>query len=331
MDKKPTRSDWYIIAIFFSISIFVTLLESNLKEELWESVYDTVIYMTSAILTAFVVVYILFPKYFPQRRIYILLFWTVMTLMVFGVIEYFAYDIIDGLDFRVIGNFKLYIWGIISSSQNAGILIGILLGKKFYDVQLDMQKKEKEIRASELRRLKAQVDPHFLFNNLNTVDALIDRDPAAAKVYINKLSQLYRYLIATKDDEVVPLSDEISFAQNYIHLIEKRFGGSYVFTIKGQDDVQESMIPPGALQTVIENVVKHNSGSVTDPVKTLIEITEGQVIVSNNKNAMKKAVVSTHSGISNLKARYHFLTEKQVEIVDNTNYKIHLPTLSIVD
>ena len=91
------------------------------------------------------------------------------------------------------------------------------------------------------------------------------------------------------------------------------------------------MIPPGALQTVIENVVKHNSGSVTDPVKTLIEITEGQVIVSNNKNAMKKAVVSTHSGISNLKARYHFLTEKQVEIVDNTNYKIHLPTLSIVD
>ena len=167
---------------------------------------------------------------------------------------------------------NLITWGISSSTQNAGILIGILLGKKFYEAQLELEKKEMQKRENELRLLKSQIDPHFLFNNLNTVDALIDSDPKAAKEYLNQLSQIYRYLIRTKDDEIVSTAIEMEFAESYMHLIEKRYGSAYQFNVIKSEATTETYIPPGALQTVIENVVKHNSASEEDPIITDINI-----------------------------------------------------------
>ncbi len=334
MDKKPIRSDWYIIAIFFMISIVITLFGSDNYDSIYLRVYDTAVYVLSAISVTYLIVYVLFPKYFPQRKIFVLLFWIVLVMTLVGVIEYFAYRIVNGIEMKQLQAFykpKLYLWAVISSSENAGILVGILLGKKFYDVQLDMEKKEKEIRTSELRRLKAQVDPHFLFNNLNTVDALIDSDPKVAKSYLKHLSELYRYLIKTKDDEVVGLDEELEFAQNYVYLIEKRFGGAFQFVIEAQNGTVDYLIPPGALQTVLENVVKHNSGSNESPITTYITLDGDFLNVKNNKISRVKSQAKSGTGLNNLIARYTLLTDKKVQVSDDVSYTISLPILKSID
>lgn len=107
----------------------------------------------------------------------------------------------------------------------------LLLTKKFYEGQSQILKIEKQQKENELKLLRSQIDPHFLFNNLNTLDSLIDSDSEKAKEYINRLSLIYRYLIQTKDAEVMELQSEIQFAENYIFLIETRFGNDYKFTV----------------------------------------------------------------------------------------------------
>jgi len=190
----------------------------------------------------------------------------------------------------------------------------------------DKQKKE-----SELRLLKSQIDPHFLFNNLNTVDALIDSDPSVAKIYLNHLSQLYRYLVRTKDDEVVDLKEELEFAENYMYLIEKRFGKAYQFEIKNTLTEENKLIPPGALQTLLENVVKHNSASEDEPIKTVLFLDNDRVACVNNVRANYRNNTTHGTGLENLKARYKFLTEEEILIESGEHYSISIPILNAVD
>ena len=206
-----------------------------------------------------------------------------------------------------------------------------MLGKKLYEAQVQFLQMEKEKKESELRFLKSQIDPHFLFNNLNTVDSLIDSDPSKAKVYLNKLSTLYRYLISTKDDEVVPLEDELAFAENYQFLIETRYGKAYQFEIKNEATNSDSfLIPPGALQTLLENIVKHNKAAHESPVISTIQINDDSIEVSNDLNLKTEKVDSHGVGMNNLKARYKLLTDKAVEVVKSDKFTVRLPVIKEV-
>lgn len=342
MNIKLTKSDLYLIGLFFLIAIPVTFSGYDYSQGLFEPVLDTLIYCVFALALTYVIVYKLFPIYFPKKQIVRLFLWTVPILMIAGMIEVIMYELVEqgflsSFDafskinwLKVIGNFKkpeLLAWGIISSSENAGILIGMLLGKKFYDSQLSLQEKEKEKKESELRLLKSQMDPHFLFNNLNTIDSLIDSKPEVAKIYLNKLSQLYRYLIRTKDDEVVPLEEEITFAKNYIYLLEQRYGSAYVFEIIPNANIGDKLIPPGALQTLLENVVKHNEGQTVDPISTKIIIEEKEIKITNNLKLKKAKQDSYGIGLSNLKARYKQLSDEPIRITTDDHYSVSLPNL----
>jgi len=196
---------------------------------------------------------------------------------------------------------------------------------------LDLQIKEKEKRESELLLLKSQIDPHFLFNNLNTVDALIDSDPQVAKEYLQRLSQLYRYLIRTKDDEVVLLEEEMEFARNYIYLLEKRFGKAYQFNIEGFAEITDQFIPPGALQTVIENVVKHNMSTVEEPIITDIILKKDQVVISNDLRLKPNVKTSNKTGLDNLKARVALLSERKIEVTSDERYTVLIPLINQID
>ena len=164
------------------------------------------------------------------------------------------------------------------------------------------------------------------------MDALIDSNPQNAKKYINKLAQLYRYLIANKDFEVVLLEEELAFAQNYIYLIACRFGEAYQFDIQqGQNDGTSFLIPPGALQTLLENIVKHNRATSLEPVKTIIQVLNDRIIVSNELKKQKVAVPSSGIGLSNLKSRYDLLSDQQLKITTNDYFIIELPAIKQVD
>ena len=121
-----------------------------------------------------------------------------------------------------------------------------------------------------------------MFNNLNALDSLIDLNTEKAKEYINKLSLIYRYLICTKDAEVMELSKEIEFAKNYMFLIETRFLNDYNFVIINNNVLKDKYIPTGALQALIENVVKHNKVFNRNVIEATILIEEDWLTIANS-------------------------------------------------
>ncbi len=335
-----SKSDLLVIALYFVIAIPVTVADAWNEDHSWTNLAgSTIVYVIFTLLATYLIAYVLLPKYLPQRQ-YILLFpLIVLVLVVLGSVEVILYRIVE-LDSlsqvspsKVLSNLVkpgLWVWGLISSTENAGLLIAIIMGKRFFDAQLTLQEREKEKKENELRLLKSQIDPHFLFNNLNTLDALIDTDSQRAKTYVNKLSQLYRFLIRTKDDEVVLLEEELTFAENYIYLLEQRFGNAYQFDIQNQVDIDNAFVPPGALQTLLENVVKHNITNNTDPIRTDINISNETITVTNTLRRKSTNADSYGIGLSNLKARYKLLSNLPIKISDDTHFQVVLPIIKSI-
>ena len=162
------------------------------------------------------------------------------------------------------------------------MLIGLILGKKYYENKMDnieLQNSQKEL---ELKVLRSQYDPHFLYNSLNTIDALIDYSPKEkVKEYISHLAALYRYLIHTKDEDIVTLDDEIALAKNYFYLIGTRFGNDYNFEIVEKEEPLANYLPNGSLLTVLENVVKHNTASDGNTITVKILVGKKSVRIVN--------------------------------------------------
>ncbi len=333
MNNKVTRTDFYLIAIFFIIAIPVSFFGYDYSEGILVPVLETIIYCASSLFLTYVIVYKFFPRFFSRNQIMRLFLWTVLLMVVVGVLEMIGYRLVSNREILpLLKSYGVWFWALQSSAQNAGVLIGVLLGKKYSDAQLDLQKRDTEKRENELRLLKSQVDPHFLFNNLNTVDSLIDTDPKTAKLYLNKLAQLYRYLIHTKDDEVVPLEDELEFARNYSFLLEQRYGEMYKFRFDLKMETADLyVIPPGALQTCLENVVKHNSGTEVIPILTSIEVEAHFITVNNNKTHRAQLIESTGIGLTNLKKRYELLSDKKIIISDEKDFVVKLPLIKRVE
>ena len=153
---------------------------------------------------------------------------------------------------------------INTSAVNAGLPLGILITKKYYEEQARNAAIEQQRKEGELNLLRAQINPHFLFNSLNTLDALIEQNPARAQTYLKALSQMYRNLIVTKDQDIIPLQQELETLKNYLTMINIRFGDAYHFTIMDRDIQKHECIPVAALQILVENVIKHNNPASTD-------------------------------------------------------------------
>jgi len=331
MNLKFTKSDFYILVIFYLMAIPISLYGMDYSEGWTIPVATTFIYMIFSIISLYVIVYVLFQKFFPEKKLAALLITVVTFMVLLGSAEIWVYRWLNDSEGTIHSLFPFVMIALESTLENSGILLGIFLGKKFYDVQLDLQAKESEKKESELRLLKSQMDPHFLFNNLNTIDSLIDTNPQVAKTYLNKLSKLYRYLVRTKDDEVVSLEEELEFTENYIYLLEQRFGEAYIFNMSNKHKFEDLFIPPGALQTLIENIVKHNQGSSAVPIITEISIDENRVSVINNLILKKRKRDSFGVGLKNLKKRYKFLTDEPVIIASDENYRVSIPILKAVN
>ena len=184
----------------------------------------------------------------------------------------------------------------------------------------------------QLKLLQQKVDPHFLFNNLNVLSSLVEKNPKSACEFLSKLAELYRYILHTQNTEIVSLKDELEFAENYLYLLKQRFGEAYNFDWRvTQDKINGQMIVPAALQSLIENVVKHNGGSRRKPLQVRIELEKDFLIVENQicaKSLMRPATSGT--GLQNLAARYAFLTERPVDIQDDKNvFSVRLPLLEL--
>lgn len=200
------------------------------------------------------------------------------------------------------------------------IFVGFTCIGYFY-LSLVKQTKEKLIQAQrarsemELKTLQQKVDPHFLFNNLNVLSSLIEKNPQAANEFLDKLSQLYRYILHTQNAEVVSIKEELEFAENYAYLLQKRFGTAYNFDWQvTKSEINGQMIVPTALQSLLENVVKHNAGSRKNPLQVCVKLNETSLVVENELRPKSPAAAPSGTGLKNLQARYDLLTENPFEI-----------------
>jgi LytS/YehU family sensor histidine kinase len=197
--------------------------------------------------------------------------------------------------------------------------------------ELEVERYQKENMRSQLESLKSHLDPHFLFNNLNILSALIDKNPAKSKEFMDKFSDVYRFLLKTKSDDLIPLADEIDFIQSYVFLIRTRFDDNIIFNMKLRAKNQQRMLPPLALQMLVENAIKHNIIQENRPLSIdIIQLEDDYLVVRNSLNEKREANDRNGSGLENIKSRYSHFTDKPVKIIKtSTEFEVHIPLLEI--
>lgn len=187
---------------------------------------------------------------------------------------------------------------------------------------------EKQAEKYRFETLKNQINPHFLFNTLNTLSGLIYINTEKADEFINRFANIYRYVLNVQDMDVVSLEMELNFVEDYIYLNNIRFDGQIELTDRIEDRSQ--FIIPMALQILLENAIKHNIFSAADPLKIAIEDQDGFLVIENNLNLREDNEPSYGLGIKNLVQRYASFSDQNIEIIQTKNkFTIRLPKLRI--
>ncbi|GAB4034416.1 sensor histidine kinase [Spirosoma gilvum] len=181
----------------------------------------------------------------------------------------------------------------------------------------------------QLDTLKSQINPHFLFNSLNSLSMLIYDSPRQAEVFVDELSSVYRYLLRANDQELTTLNRELQFIRSYFQLLKTRYGAGVDLSISVDEDLMEHSLPPLTLQLLVENAVKHNIILPGRPLVIKIQTVEDTLVVQNNLQRKTTAVLSNKVGLAHIAAKYKLLGQRNITIQeDNGLFVITLPLLA---
>lgn len=280
----------------------------------------------------------LIPQYISKGRIFRYAIWAIVLFLLPELLRAFLYTNLASFSEQYNHSFAQelssrdsFLLGV-PSAVGYGLFLSFLyrLTKDWFINAVLIEKLKSDKSKSDLEALRNQVNPHFLFNSLNTLDQLIDIDTSRAKKYLNKLAHLYRYILQTGQEDLVPLEKEWQFLDDYQFLIQQRFGSAYVL-IKNPEAVIPGtfLIPPATLQLLVENAVKHNKAHENDPLEILINLNSDFISVKNR--IQKKAGVQEGfgSGLRNLNSKYRLLMEKEISISQDDFYEVTVPLISV--
>ena len=181
---------------------------------------------------------------------------------------------------------------------------------------------------AELHALKSQVDPHFLHNALNSLAWLIPHDPGRAVAFAERLGQVYLYILSNRERNLVPLSEELRFAEGYADLLQLRFGDGVRLRREGTADVAALLIPPVSLQVLLENAVKHNAVKAEAPLEIRLALGEDRIEVSNRRGSRPAESASVGMGLRNLDDRCMRTVGRGVEVrEEEETFTVVLPLL----
>ena len=271
----------------------------------------------------------------PLKRFLVGLGLMVVFTVVFFLINFFFFQVV------IFGNSIEKVWGYVDGwIFLSPILITFGVNLFFHSREflmswrqnsIDYERLKTEQIATQYDSLKNQVNPHFLFNSLNALTSLVYDDQDKAVQFIRKLSQVYRYVLDTKDKEVVEISEELSFLESYLYLQKIRFEENLTFEIDIADEIKRLYIVPISLQMLLENAIKHNIVSQSKPLHIRIYEEDSYLVVANNlQEKMHKD--STGIGLSNIKARFSYMTKKEV-IINKTDdlFEVRLPLIKALN
>jgi len=177
--------------------------------------------------------------------------------------------------------------------------------------QIQLSNYHQALAENRIFQLKSQLNPHFLFNNLNVLDQLIDEDKHKASDFLNEFADIYRYVLQSSDKKLISLNEELAFAEQYFKLIQHKYGNAYQLNIQAQNT--NGYIVPLTLQLLIENAVQHNLGTEENPIFITIHIAE-KISTSNNIHLKPNINPPYGRALNNVKEQYKLLTSQPVDI-----------------
>ena len=189
---------------------------------------------------------------------------------------------------------------------------------------------------SQFEGLKSQINPHFLFNSLNSLSTLIEEDTEQAELFVEEMSSVYRYLLRSNETQLVRLADELTFANSYFHLLSTRYGENIRLEQAVASSYVDCLLPPLTLQLLLENAVKHNVILPEQPLHIYIETTPstdpteeaGRLVIRNNLQRKSTRVLSNQVGLANITTQYRLLGGGEVVVKeDNEFFTVTLPLI----
>ncbi|MCR9054694.1 sensor histidine kinase [Phaeodactylibacter xiamenensis] len=226
------------------------------------------------------------------------------------------------------------------TSMIAGsLLIVALVGTIYESIYLYQNWKRTLLETEQLRReqvesqlegLKNQVNPHFLFNSLNTLTYLIPEDQEKAVQFVQKLSRVYRYILEMKDKKLVTLAEELKFLHAYVFLVKERFGDNLQVELDVPEPAKAMQVVPLSLQILFENAIKHNVIAKGKPLTVAVRVEGGNLVVVNKLQPKAQVMPGTGTGLANVRNRYRYFTNDPVSIsADDGVFEVRLPMLQV--
>jgi len=187
-----------------------------------------------------------------------------------------------------------------------------------------------ERSLAEMAALRNELDPHFIFNSLNSLSHLIINDPATAHAFNSKLAKVYRYFLLNKDRDLISLHDELDFIDDYFFLLQIRHDNKLQLEKEiNTGENSKIMILPCALQVLVENAIKHNEFSDSNPLLIKISVSDKGIKVCNNTKPKPFFINSTHIGLRNLSSRYKLVCSRDIGIENLPGqFIVRLPLIS---
>ena len=222
---------------------------------------------------------------------------------------------------------------LISTCMVTTLYESIYFFQRWRQTAVEAEKLRTQQLRSELEVLKTQISPHFLFNSLNTLVTLIEEDQKQAVSFTQKLSEVYRYILQNKEEEMVTLERELRFTESYVFLLKMRFADNFHVHYNLPDEYMTCYAPPMTLQILIENAIKHNIVSVAKPLSIEIFVQNGETLqVRNNYQPKTTTVASTHTGLSNVRRRFEYLSKRDVQVIHTlTHFEVVMPLVQVQD
>lgn len=187
---------------------------------------------------------------------------------------------------------------------------------------------KRESLQAQVNALKIQVNPHFLFNTLNTLAAVIPENPQQAVDFVQQLSRVYRHILEVKDEPSILLKEELEVLEAYAFLLKTRHGDNLAIHVRVEEEQLGQRIVPLSLQILMENAIKHNIVSAARPLRIEIFAEPDSLVMSNNLQRKHQSIESTGIGLDNIRNRYRLLGARPVEVEEGMEqFVVRIPLL----
>ncbi|UOQ67603.1 sensor histidine kinase [Hymenobacter volaticus] len=219
--------------------------------------------------------------------------------------------------------------GLIITFLITGIQEAVYYFSRLLQAERETEQLKKENLQTQLDSLKQQVNPHFLFNSLNTLSYLISEDAEKAEEFLDEMCKVYRYLLRNNENELTNLATELQFIRSYFHLLKTRYGDSLHLNLAIEPSDEQRLLPSLTLQLLVENAVKHNVIHKDHPLTVHISTqNNGQLTVKNNLQKKVQKVASNQVGLSNIASKFSLLKQPDIKVQQTeTEFLVTIPLI----